>query len=175
MEHYEYMRIPIQHIPANIMQQYNLQDLGHNGFVLPEIRKGMYGLPQAGLIANTRLVKHLATYGYHQAPHTPGLYTHETRPISFTLVVDDFGVKYVGKEHALHLLTALQTIYTVTTDWSGTKYCGMSLNWNYKHGTVDVSQDTSRKLCIASNMNTRRNQNTPPITGRHPTMAPPNK
>ena len=42
-----------------------------------------------------------------QGMHTPGLYRHVSRPISFTLVVDDLGVKYVGKKHANHLVNVL--------------------------------------------------------------------
>jgi hypothetical protein len=109
------------------MAQYNLASLVHHDRVLVEIRKGMYGLPQAGIIANDRLRAQLATWGYHACPNTPGLFTHDTRPISFCLVVDDFGVKYVGREHADHLLVCLHELYTVTTDWSGTKYCGLTL------------------------------------------------
>jgi hypothetical protein len=81
MERYEYMRIPVKDIPAVIMEQYNLLPLVHNGFVLVEIRKGLYGLPQAGLLANERLVKHLSTYGYYPAKHTPGLFRHKSRDI----------------------------------------------------------------------------------------------
>jgi hypothetical protein len=119
MARYEYMRIPISAIPECIMIQYNLAPLVHNGFVMVEIRKGMYGLPQAGLIAQLRLIAHLATFGYHPAKHTAGLFLHDTRPISFTLCVDDFGVKYVGREHAEHLLGALESLYSVTCDWDG--------------------------------------------------------
>ena len=68
-----------------------------------EINKGMYGLPQAGIIANELLTKRLARHGYYQAEHTHGLWKHTSRPIQFALVVDDFGVQYVGKEHAQHL------------------------------------------------------------------------
>jgi hypothetical protein len=100
MERFEYMRIPLSAIPDCIMDQYNLKPLIHNGSVMVEIRKGMYGLPQAGILANNRLVKHLATFGYSPAKHTPGLFHHATRPISFCLVVDDFGVKYVGRKNA---------------------------------------------------------------------------
>lgn len=139
MERYEYMRIPLKDIPAIIIKQYNLMELVHNDHILVEIRKGMYGLPQAGIIANVRLVKHLASFGYHQSTHTPGLFNHETRPISFCLVVDDFGIKYVGQEHAQHLLDCLRTIYTVTTDWDGTKYCGLTLRWDYTNSTCDIS------------------------------------
>ena len=76
MEHYEYMRLPIALLPQEIIDQYHLQDKVHNGYVYVEIRKGMYGLPQAGIIANKKLKLHLAKHGYHPTAHTPGLWTH---------------------------------------------------------------------------------------------------
>jgi hypothetical protein len=48
-----------------------------------------------------------------------------TRPIQFILVVDDFRVKYVGAEHAHHLIDALETDYTVSKDWTGGLYYGI--------------------------------------------------
>jgi hypothetical protein len=80
MERYEYMRIPLHQIPPAIYKQYNLQEVKHNGFVLVEIRKGMYGLPQAGILANQKLLPHLANNGYHPCPNTHGLSKHATRP-----------------------------------------------------------------------------------------------
>ena len=79
------------------MKRYNLASLVHKDHVVVEIRKGMYGLPQAIIISNKNLVNHLTTSGYHQAKHTPGMFTNEWRPITFCLVVDDFGIKYKGK------------------------------------------------------------------------------
>ena len=58
-----------------------------------EIRKAIYGLPQAGVLANKLLKKRLAPAGYYEMPYTPGLWNYMSRPIAFTLVVDDFGVK----------------------------------------------------------------------------------
>ena len=84
-----------------------------NGYVYVEIQKGMYGLPQAGILAQQLLEQRLNAHGYSQSRAVPGLWTHETRPISFTLVVDDFGVKYVGKEHALHLINILKQHYEI--------------------------------------------------------------
>jgi len=59
----------------------------------------MYGLLQAGLLANVLLEKQLNTQGYHQSKLVPGLWTHDWCPIQFTFVVDDFGIKYIGAEH----------------------------------------------------------------------------
>ena len=63
----------------------------------------MYGLLQAGLLANEILEKRLNKRGYQQIKFVPGLWTHDCRPVQFILVVDNFRVKYVGEEHALHL------------------------------------------------------------------------
>jgi hypothetical protein len=139
MERYEYMRLPITVIPHEIITQYNLLPLVHNGHVYIEIRKGMYGLPQAGKLANQQLTTHLAKYGYTPTAHTPGLWQHDQRPITFSLVVDDFGIKYVNKADAEHLLQALRDKYTITTDWNGALYCGLALKWDYLARTVQLS------------------------------------
>ena len=64
---------------------------------------------------------------------------HETRPIWFTLTVDDFGVKYIRKEHAEHLMSVLGEHYNLEEDWRGELHCGIQLKWNYKDGYVDIS------------------------------------
>jgi len=135
----EYMRIPLTHIPDEIIKEYGLRELARDGYVYVEINKGMYGLPQAGRLANKLLAKRLATKGYTQAPHTPGLWTHAFRPVAFSLVVDDFGVKYVDKMHADHLMAALEENYEVSKDWEGQLYCGITLQWDYERRTLDTS------------------------------------
>jgi hypothetical protein len=74
-------------------------------------------LKQAGLLANQLLQTRLAPLGYYPARHTPGLWLHKTWPIAFSLIVDDFAVKYVGKQHADHLGDALLQSCELTTDW----------------------------------------------------------
>jgi hypothetical protein len=140
MDRYEYMRLPISIIPEEIINLYNLRDIvDDNGWVHIEIRKGMYGLPQAGILANKLLQQRLSKHGYHPVRHTHGLWRHTTRPIAFSLVVDDFGVKYVGREHAQHLHDTLNQYYTTSVDWDGKLYCGITLDWDYVRRTVDLS------------------------------------
>jgi hypothetical protein len=97
------MKMMLSRFPEEIVQEYNLNALAVNSWVYIEILKGMYGLKQAGLLANQLLQTRLAPFGYYPERHTPGLWLHKSRPISFTLVVDDFAVKYMGKQHAEHL------------------------------------------------------------------------
>jgi hypothetical protein len=94
---FEYMKMLLSRFPEEIIQKYNLTALAVDGWVYIETRTGMYGLKQAGLLANHLLQTRLAPFGYYPAQHTPGLWLNKTRPISFTLIVDDFAVKYVGK------------------------------------------------------------------------------
>ena len=100
------MPIKYDEIPQNIVDAYNLKPLVHDGHIYMEIRKGMPGLKQAGRLANERLVNHLAKYGYAPVAQTPSLWRHHTRPVAFTLVVNDFGIKYEGKQHFDHLISA---------------------------------------------------------------------
>ncbi len=67
------------------------------------------------------------------------MWTHESRPLTFILVVDDFGVKYENKENADHLIASIKSTYKLTKDWTGNLYCGISLNWDYVNRTVDIS------------------------------------
>lgn len=93
----------------------------------------MYGLPQAGMLVQELWEKRLNAHGYSQCKAIPGLWSHQTRPISFTLVVDDFGVKYVGEEHTLHLGNILKEHYEISKDWTGNKYIGITFNWDYQN------------------------------------------
>jgi hypothetical protein len=98
----------------------------------------MYGLRQAGLLSNQLLQTRLTPFGYYPARHTPGLWLHKTRPIAFSLIVDDFAIKYVGKQHADHLREALLQSYELKTDWQEKLYSGMSLKWDNKNRTCDI-------------------------------------
>jgi hypothetical protein len=72
MDSFEYMRIPIKLIPQEIIAEYNLIYLVSDGHVYVEVQKGMYGLPQAGILANQLLARLLAIHGCHQTKFTPG-------------------------------------------------------------------------------------------------------
>ena len=135
----EYIRLPVAIIPPSIMTEYQLHNMTHHGHVYAEITKGMYGLPQAGRLANERLTTFLAPHGYAPVPRTPGLWRHTTNDLIFTLVVDDFGVKYTERKHAEHLMATLNKMYKASQDWTGTQYCGLTLAWDYTLRTCDIS------------------------------------
>jgi hypothetical protein len=80
-------------------------------------------------------------HDYYKCANTPSLRKHKTRPVSFTLVVDDFGIKYVGKEHVDHLIWCIKQKYELTKDWTGDLYlyCGIKLDWDYDAQMLDIS------------------------------------
>jgi hypothetical protein len=163
LEKFQYLRIPIELIPQEFIDLYQLQDKVKNGFVYCEIIRGMYGLPEAGVLANKLLKTRLKEHDYFEVKHTPGLFKHETRPIWFTLTVDDFGVKYIGKEHAEHLMSVLGKHYNMEEDWKGELYCGIHLKWNYRDGYVDISMPNyvKKKLTEYDYKPTNRHQYCP--------------
>ena len=123
------MRMKLELFPDDVIEEYNLRGkVEPNGYVYIEVRKSMYGLPQAGLLAQKLLEKRLAKHGYKQSVVTPGLWTHGWRPICFSLAVDDFGVKYVSEEHAAHLVAALKETYDIEVHEKGEKYVGISID-----------------------------------------------
>jgi hypothetical protein len=99
----------------------------------------MYGLPQAGIIAQELLQERLLKAGYRQSKVTPGYWKHDWRPISFTLVVDDFGIKYINETNVNHLIQALKQDYEIEEDWEGTRYLDITLDWDYKKREVHLS------------------------------------
>ena len=136
----EYIRINICDIPDEIIAEYNLRSkVTTDGAIYIVANRGMYGLPQSGLLANELLEQRLNKRGYRQSKLVPGLWKHDWRPVQFTLVVDDFGVKYVGEEHALHLKQTLTADYAVTTEWDGKRYIGITLDWDYRRRQVHLS------------------------------------
>jgi hypothetical protein len=139
MDRKEYMRLPISIIPQEIIDEYNLAHLLYKGLVYIEICKGMYGLPQAGILANQLLTKRLAPHGYYVCRHTPGLWRHKWRPVLFLLVVDDFGIKYVVRDHIDHLIATIEHHNEFSKNWEGKLYCGITLKWDYHARTCDLS------------------------------------
>jgi hypothetical protein len=116
---FEYMVINLSSLPQETIDKYDLIELSQDRKVYIEIQKGMYRLPQAGILTNEFLQRNLAKDGYRTTQHTHGLWTHDTRPISFLLVVDYFGVKYVGREHAENLMACIKKNYNIFSHWKG--------------------------------------------------------
>ena len=136
---YGYMKLALACIPDAIVDQYSLRTLSYDSWVYLDIRKGMTGLKQVGRIANDRLKAYLAHFGFSPVTRTPALWKHTTKTIIFSLVVDDFGVKYISKENSEHLIQSFQKLYTISIDWTGSLFCGLTINWYHAACTCNIS------------------------------------
>ena len=180
LKDFEYMRIPIKLIPEEIIVQYDLHAIEHEGYVYMEIRKGMPGLKQAGRIAQDRLIAHLAPYGYAPVPRTPSLWRHKTNSVTFALVVDDFGVKHSNPADFDHLLASINDLYTTTVDRTGSKFLGLTIDWCYgsnRHVDLSMPNYVRSALDRITIARPTRTSHAPhkwnkPIYGKHPQYAP---
>ena len=129
MDRPEFMRVPTKYIPEATMKKHKLHALVHNDAVVMKLNKGIYGLKQAGRLAQLRLISHLADNGYFPAANSTCLFKHVTNGTIFTLVVDDFGVKYNTKADAMHLLDTLEKLYKIKTNWAGDHYIGFDIRF----------------------------------------------
>jgi hypothetical protein len=86
------------------------------------------------------------------------LWKQDTGPIFFTLVVDNFGVKYIGKENAQHLLDTVQQFYKCLCNWDGKQYCGLTIKWDYNGGKIHLLMPNYVNKALA------QFQHTPPQT-----------
>jgi hypothetical protein len=127
----EYTCIKISDIPDKFIDEYKLTGLDRDGWIYFEICQGCYGLPQAGILANDLLRSCLKAKGFYEGTSTPGLWRHKWRPIQFCLIVDNFGVKYVGLEYFNYLLSILKKFHGVQYNMASNKFSGMDIDWNY--------------------------------------------
>ena len=144
MANYQYMQIHLRDIPNEVVIEYSLLPIADSsGYIYVEIKKGMYGIKESGIIAYKRLVRNLQSHCYAPVAHTPGIWTHANLSTTFTLAVDDFGIKFFAADDATHLLDALRENYSITVDTSDSKYCGLTIKWNYPGNYVAISMPNS--------------------------------
>jgi hypothetical protein len=120
MDQPEYMHMKISDLPPNFVKAYNLNNLATNNCTIYiKIQKGMNGLPQAGILAQNLLKKHLYHHHYHQSNVTPGLWKYDWQLLLFTLCANNFGIKYDRQEQANHPTKISEEHYKCSIDWDG--------------------------------------------------------
>jgi hypothetical protein len=147
------MVINFSSVSQDIINEFGHLELAHGSRVYIAIKKGMYGLPQSGILANELLQRRLTLDGYRPIEHIHGLWKHKTHPVWFLLVVDDFGIKNIGRNNAEYLMASIKNKYDISSDWTGSAYCGLDLI-----GIISMEQltyicpDTSRELYTSINI-----------------------
>ena len=67
----------------------------HKCYVYAEIRKGIYGLKEAGILAYTALVDQLKSFSYYPINYIIGLWQQKTANMLFTRAVGDYGINFL--------------------------------------------------------------------------------
>ena len=117
----EYIHIKLSAILDEFIAEYNLLGRDCDGWIFFEICWGWYGLPKAGILANDLLCSCLVAEGFYETASMPGLWHHKWHPLQFFLIVDDFGVEYVGIEHFNFLVDLLKKHHGVQLNIAGEK------------------------------------------------------
>ena len=123
--------------------------------ILWKIVKALYGMPEAGLLAQRDLIALLKPHGYIMSPTTPCLFTNPHTHVSFVLWVDDFLIKYkTAFKHEMEaFFDILRSKYQVKVDWTGRRYLGLTIHRNRPRSSITVQMPgyimrLFRKLCI---------------------------
>ncbi len=98
----------------------------------------MYGLKEAGKLSQLRLLSHLTSHGFYETS-TPCLFHYVSRPISFVLVVDDFGIKYHHRSDFDFLVSTLSQLYYVKAHPVSSKFLGFTLAHNRSTRSLSLS------------------------------------
>jgi hypothetical protein len=70
---------------------------------------------------------------------TPCLFRHPTRPITFCLVVDDFGVKCTNRHDFDYLVSCLASLYHVKAHPQATRFLGFTINHDRQARTLSLA------------------------------------
>ena len=97
LKEFQYLRISIELIPQEIIDLCHLQDKADMVLYTMKSFVACMDYQNQVFLANKLLKTCLKEDDYFELKNTPGLFKNQTRPIWFTLTVDDFGVKYIGK------------------------------------------------------------------------------
>jgi hypothetical protein len=115
-------------------------------FLFCDVLKTVPGLPQSGLLSQLRLVALLTQHGYSETS-TPMLFRHHTHSTAFSLVVDDFLVRYSHPSELDHLVSCLASLYyelKVHRDLPHYTYLGYTVD--YPHLTLTLHVPLYAKL-----------------------------
>jgi hypothetical protein len=120
MDRFEYMRIPAKDIWADIMEQYCLAPLVHNGhvtIVMSSLRFERYVWPSTSRHLSLPLPRPaLGSFRLHASQAHAGTFPSYHLSCHLLPRGRQFAIKYVNRVNAKHLLATLWSLYNITTD-----------------------------------------------------------
>ena len=77
LKHYEYLKVPYCYFPPDIVERYSLQDKVCDGYIYICVKKGMYGLRQAAVLAYETVKKLLKAADYQLICGSMNMWQHK--------------------------------------------------------------------------------------------------
>ena len=86
LDKHEHLRLSCALFTQELIYFHHLNDrASENGYVYWEIRGGMHGLSQAGMLVHETLKKNLKLFGHELVTYTPGLWINEEQKNVFCI------------------------------------------------------------------------------------------
>jgi hypothetical protein len=136
----QYTKIKLSDVPEEVIKEYNLHQYATpDGWVYIKVSRGMYGLPQARSLGHDLLEQRLNKEEYFQSQIVPALWKHESKPIQFVLVVDDFGIKIPEKGRFGSPHPNAREILRCQCRSQGERIRENPVRWDYENRKVHLS------------------------------------
>lgn len=159
LDHLVYLKINKEMFSPAVTEEFELSKfIQDNKWIYFAVQRTIYGLPQAGKIAQDKLVTVLQTGGYTET-RTPGLFRHTQRSTTFVLIVDDFGIKYKTQDDLDHLMATLRKAYTISIDATGSQILGYTIQRDRIARTLTLSMPEAIPRIIAKYRPTWEHEN----------------
>ena len=121
-----------------------------SGKVLP-LKKGLYGLKQAGMLWHTMIKDNLVKTGYQQNIHDPGLYTLVEEGFESYIIVYVDDILIAGRDVATVIETKrrLQTSFEARDLGEAETYLGINITRDRESRTLKIDQERMIKEIVA--------------------------
>ena len=138
IERYKYMMLPIDIIPQEIIDQYDLTD---SSKMVTSTRRSKKVCVTLTKHVHCERATHRPSRQVGLQYYTPHARTLLTKNQSYHLLISPwlFWRQICHPKHEQHIVSALEDLYRISTDWDGKIYCGLTLKWDYIRRTVDLS------------------------------------
>jgi hypothetical protein len=141
--HPQFIKIYIASYSLEVLSRLRLHpfvqtDKHSKKYIIFHADKTLYGVKEAGKLSNLQLVRLLLSFGFVETS-TPCLFRHPTRPITFCLVVDDFGVKHTDRHDFDYLFSCLATLYHVKAHPLASRFLGFTIHHDRQARTLSLA------------------------------------
>jgi hypothetical protein len=132
--------VPVKHFTEEQLDRHQLRPFIRGDQILFQCLKTIFGLKNAGRLSKEKLDRILAARDYYEDDLVPCIYRHTTNGVKFVLVVDDFAVSARDEAGKAHFLATLRDAgYVLDVDHAGSKFVGLTINYQRAEGVLEVS------------------------------------